>query len=106
MYYIPYTSVNDEALDDCRDSDNDAIFDDIVTFALRFWSDTNLEKFEDEYGFLDYCEYFQKPTYTPSNGNSPDTRYFVNTVADFICAAAQVITDGMYTAHISTQHRL
>eukprot|EP01084_Bolivina_argentea_P085794 155056_1 len=92
MYYIPFTTLNDEALDDCRDSNNDNLLDDITTFALRFWSETDITKFEKEYGFVEWCEYFQKPTYTPSQGNSPDTRYFVNTLSEFICADGGVLT--------------
>ena len=99
IYWIPYTSHNNNAISDCLDKDD--AFDDIRTFALRFWSDTNIEAVETIFGDLDWCEYFQRPSYVPSQGNSPDTRYFVNTLSDFICldggALSEAPTRGMFS---------
>lgn len=91
LYWIPYQSHDRSAFSDC-DDDGDKL-DGIKTFALRFWDDTDLERFETVFGDLDWCEYFQKGTYTTSQGNSADTRYFVNTFSDFICAEGGGFTD-------------
>lgn len=104
LYYIPTTTVNNAALADCRDdADNDKLLDDVSVFALRFWDDADLSLFEAEYGDLQYCEYTFRRTYTPSEGNAPDSRYFVNLLSEFICADAADLTLGMFIFYISEE---
>eukprot|EP01083_Nonionella_stella_P175039 608459_1 len=91
MYWIPTKSHDNDAIKDCLD-DDDAL-DDITTFALRFWGDTDVERVENVFGDLDYCEFFQQSTYVPSEGNSPDSRYFVLTMSDFVCLEAAQLTE-------------
>ena len=95
IYWIPFTTHDNNAISDCLNRDDE--LDNIRTFALRFWSDTNIEAVEDIFGDLNWCEYFQSPLYTPSQGNSPDARYFVNTLSDFVCLDGGEITDAPTT---------
>ena len=57
----------------------------MTTFALRFRVDVDLGDWEQNFGDLDYCEYFEQPTYPTSQGNAPDVRYFTATLSDFVC---------------------
>ena len=102
IYWIPYTTHDNDAINDCLDKD-DAL-DDIRTFALRFWSDTDIEAVESIFGDLDWCEYFQRPSYIPSQANSPDARYFVNTLSDFVCLDGGDITDAPTTGIVTNVH--
>ena len=96
LYNIPTSTVNNAALADCEDADNDKELGDVSVFALRFWSDADITLFEERYGDIQYCEYAFAPSYTPSEGNAPDARYFVNLLSEFICADAAALTLGMF----------
>lgn len=104
LFYIPYSDVNDEALNDCDDDDTVSDYtdelDSIDTFALRFWRQTSISNFEDMFGDIEWCEFFQLDSYEPSLGNSQDARYFVNALAEFLCTALAADTDGMYLRDI------
>ena len=99
LYWIPFVTHDGDTFSECDDRE-DAL-DDITTFAMRFRSDVDLGDWEQTFGDLDYCEYFEQPTYQTSRGNAGDVRYFTATLSDFVCLDGIDITesptDGMFS---------
>ena len=91
LYWIPFVTHDDDTFSSCDDQE-DAL-DDITTFAMRFRSDVDLGDWEQAFGDLDYCEYFEQPTYQTSRGNSGDVRYFTATLSDFVCLDGVDLTE-------------